>query len=136
MHIHWQQSCFSNQYGSHLKKRKCSKHLHLLCKLNNFGVSQTILETVYESLVEIILSFYMIMWYGNLSKWRNTLKNIENMASKILGKPQKLLSGLFDELIRSKAEKIINDSSHPLYSEFELLPWGKRYRQLMAREKL
>ncbi len=117
--------------------KKCSQRLHLLRKLNNFGVSQTILETVYKSQVESILSFNMIMWYGNLNiKWRNKLQKIVNMASKILGKPQKQLSSLYNELIRSKAEKIISDSSHPLYSEFELLPSGKRYRLPMARKNL
>ncbi len=69
-------------------------------------------------------------------KWRNKLQKIVNMASKILGKPQKQLSSLYDELIRSKAEKIISDSSHPLYSEFELLPSGKRYRLPMVRKSL
>lgn len=117
--------------------KKCSQRLHLLRKLNSFGVSQSILETVYKSLVESILSFNMIMWYGNLNiKGRNKLQKIVNMASKILGKPQKHLSCLYDELIRSKAVKIINDPSHPMYSEFELLPSGKRYRLPMTRKSL
>lgn len=65
--------------------KKCSQHLHLLRKLNSFGVSQSILETVYKSLLENILSFNMIMWYGNLNiKGRNKLQKIVNMASKIL----------------------------------------------------
>lgn len=71
--------------------------------------------------MESILSFNMIMWYGNLNnKWRNKLQKIVNMASKTLGKPQKQLTSLYNEFIRNKAEKIINDPSHPLYSEFEL----------------
>lgn len=35
--------------------KKCSQRLYLLRKLNNFGMSQNILETVYKSLVESTL---------------------------------------------------------------------------------
>ena len=68
-------------------------------------------------------------WYGNLNMQRkNKLQRIVNMASKIIGKQQKHLSVMYDEQILNKTRKIINDPSHPLQCEFELLPSVRRFR--------
>lgn len=113
--------------------KKCSQRLYLLRKLNNFGVSQSILETVYKSLVESILTFNMLMWFCNLDvKNKNKVQRIVNMSSKIIGRPQKCLSNLFEERLSKKSAGIIKDSSHPLNGEFELLPSGRRYRTISA----
>ena len=96
-----------------------------------------ILETVYKSLVESVPSFNMIMYYGNINiQRRNKLQRIVSMASKIIGKPQKHLSGIYEERITNKAEKIISDPSHPLHSEFELLPSGRRFRVPTANRNI
>ncbi len=87
------------------------------------------METVYNNLVEGILTFLMAMWYGNLNvKGRKMLQRTVNLASKITGKPQQHLSSIYDGVLRRKAEKIVNDPSHPLHREFKLLPSGSRYR--------
>ena len=59
-----------------------------------------------------------------------------NLASKIIGKPQKQLSYIYNEIVRKKAVKIANDPSHPLCSEFDLLPSGRRYRVPKANRNL
>ncbi|KAK0138761.1 hypothetical protein N1851_024704 [Merluccius polli] len=116
--------------------KKCSQRLYLIRKLNNFGVNQEILQTVYKSLVESVLSFNMIMWYGNLNiQRRNKLQRTVNMASKIIGKPQRHLSSLYEEQSRNKADKIISDPSHPLHREFELLPSRRHFRVPSANSK-
>ena len=87
------------------------------------------METVYKNLVEGILTFNMAMWYGNLNmECRGKLQRIVNLASKIIGKKQKPLSCIYNEMLRKKSVKIINDPSHPLHREFDLLPSGRRYR--------
>ncbi len=58
------------------------------------------------------------------------------MASKIIGKPQKQLSSIYNDLVRSKAERVVNDSSQPLHREFELLPSGRRYRLPKANKNI
>ena len=45
--------------------------LYLLRKLSDLGVSPEILELVYKNLVESILSFNMVAWYGG---WMFILK--------------------------------------------------------------
>ena len=109
--------------------KTCNQRLHLLRKLNSFGVSKNIMETVYKNLIEGILTFNMAMWYGNLNvKGKTKLQRIVNLASKIIGKRQKQLSCIYEIIIRKKAIKIAHDPSHPLFREFDLLPSGGRYR--------
>ena len=109
--------------------KSCNQRLHLLRKLNSFRVSKHIMETVYKNLIEGILTFNMAMWYGNLNlKCRGKLQRIVKLASKIIGKTQKQLSCIYNEVLRKKAVKIVNDPSHPLHREFEILPSGRRYR--------
>ena len=92
---------FSDNTGHIFKS--CNQRLHLLRKLNSFRVSKHIMETVYKNLIEGILTFNMAMWYGNLNtKGRCKLQRIVNLASKIIGKPQKHLSCIYKEVLRLK----------------------------------
>ena len=47
--------------------RKPQQRLFLLRKLKHFGVSQGILEMVYTSLIESILTFNIVTWFGVLT---------------------------------------------------------------------
>lgn len=94
------------------------------------------LGTVYRSLVESILSFNIIMWSGNLNiQRRNKLQRIVNMASKIIGKPQRQLN-TYEEHVKNKTKKIISDHSHPLHCESELLPSGRCFKLQTANRNI
>ena len=47
--------------------KKAQQRLFLLRKLKHFGVSQGILEMVYRSLIESILAFNIVTWFGVLT---------------------------------------------------------------------
>lgn len=51
---------------------------------------------------------------------RDKMQKIVNMAPKIIGRSQRQLGSVYEELSTSKAHRIINGPSHPLHSEFEL----------------
>ena len=96
-----------------------------------------VLELVYRSLVLSVLTFNIVTWYGNLRvKERTKLNRIVNLASKIIGKQQEKLSDIFYKFSRRKAIKIVNDSSHPLNSNFTLLRSGRRYKVPLAKRNL
>ena len=59
-----------------------------------------------------------------MSDWTHS---IVNLASKIIGKTQRHLGCIYKEVIRRKAVRTANDPTHPLCSEFRLLPSGRRY---------
>ena len=55
-----------NDNGVYVYK-KAYQRLYLLRKLRSFGVGSHVLESVYRCLVESVLSFSIVTWYGNLS---------------------------------------------------------------------
>ncbi len=72
--------------------KKCSQRLNLLRRLSSLGVSQKILELVYITHVESVLTFHLSVWFGYLScKCKTKLNKIVSRASKIVGRPQKPL---------------------------------------------
>ena len=63
--------------------KRAPKRLFLLTKLKSFEISQLILQLVYRCLIESVLSFNIIIWYGNVSgKNKIKLARVVNTASK------------------------------------------------------
>ena len=117
--------------------RKAQQRSYLLRKLKSFHVSQNILQLVYRSLFESILTFNIILWYGNLTvKYRCKLSSIVSMAVKVIGCRQNSLANLHRMAVERKARSIVNDQRHPLFSNFQKLPSGRRYRVPIARKNL
>jgi hypothetical protein len=93
----------------------------------NIGVSSHVLESVYHSLIESILTFNLIVWFGALTVHdKSRFGRVVKTASKIVGTPQKQLCDLYTRTVKKKAKKIMADTSHPLCQHFELLPSGLR----------
>ena len=87
------------------------KRLFLLRKLKSFDVSQHILQLVYRSLIESVLSFNIITWYGNVSgKNKVKLARVVNTASKLIGNNQKQLSSIYKDALKRKSTQILNKS--------------------------
>ncbi len=117
--------------------KKAMQRLFLLRKLRSFGVSEKVLETVYKSLIQSLLSFNISVWFGNLSvKNRNKLGRVVNLASKIIGNPQDQLAELYNVSVQKKAVAIVLDNLHPLHHHFETLPSGKRFRVPLCRKNM
>ena len=72
--------------NSDLIYKRSQQRLYLLRKLRSFYVSRELLQIVYKSLVESVLTFNIVVWYGNLGvKGKAKLARIVGMAGKING---------------------------------------------------
>lgn len=60
-------------------------------------------------------------------KNKNCIERMVNQGNKITGGKQMTMAQLYHRQALGKAENILLDDSHPLYSEFHLLPSGSRY---------
>ena len=119
----------------HAVYKKAQQRLYLLRKLRSFGVSSHVLQNVYRSLIESIISFNAVSWAGNLSvENKSKLNRIINTASKIVGGQQLQLSVLYQTALRRKACCILEDNTHPLHSRFQRLPSGRRFRVPLAKK--
>ena len=85
-----------------------------------FGVSRELLQIVYKSLVESVLTFNNVVWYGNLGvKGKAKLARIVGMAGKTTGAKQDSPSDLYLTAVEQKTARILDDSKHPLLSRFQ-----------------
>ena len=101
--------------------KKAQQRLYLLRKLKSFDVSQNVLQLVYRSIIESVLTFNIILWYGNLTvKNKSKLCRIVNTAEKIIGCRQTTLACHYHTAVNRKAQKVVNDYMHPLHNSFTI----------------
>ncbi len=114
--------------NTNLLVSKAQKRLYLLRKLKSFDVDKSILIMFYRSFIETVLTFAMICWFHGINvKSRSQMQSIVNLESKITGSVQLGVSALCEKNVLRMSLTILGDTSHILYSEFELLPSGRRY---------
>lgn len=107
---------------------KAHQRMYFYRKLRSFNVDPTFMRMFYSCFIESVLTFSFIVWFGSLTlKNRNRLVGIVKMCSKIAGINLMDLSQLYKGRATKKAQSILADPSHPLFSEFRLLPSGRRY---------
>ncbi len=114
--------------------KKVHQHLYFPRKMSSFNVSSEMMTLFYRSFIESVLIFCIIAWYGNLTVAnKNRLGSLINVASKISGRRQAHLIDLYKRQVIKKATSIQECLDHPLQTEFELLPTGRRLRVPLIR---
>ncbi len=74
------------------------------------------------------------VWYGNSSNQDcKALQRVVRLAERISGSALPSLQDIYLKRCKSRAAKIIKDSTHPGNHLFCLLPSGKRFRSMMAK---
>ena len=105
---------------------KCIKRLHYLRILKNIQVDMNILSLFYRSVVESVIMFAIITWFGSsFKKDQNKLCKLVRAAKK-MGVATSSLNVLYDRQCMKMITKILKDDSHPLHFKFKYLRSGKR----------
>ena len=91
----------------------------------------------YHAVIESIFRYAISVWFGNLTiKSKSEINRLAQTAMKVMGvREHPTLKAIFEESVIRKAKKIVADPSHVLYSEYELLPSGRRYRVPVKNKK-
>lgn len=89
----------------------------------------------YNAVLESLIRYSVAAWFGKLSaQLRDTLARLLLAAGKIMGVKEHFSSkNIYEQAILQKANQMINDASHILHSEFEMLPSGRRFRNPLCR---
>ena len=69
-------------------------------------------------------------------KGKAKLARIVGMAGKIVGAKQNSLSDLYLTAVERKTARILDDAKHPLFSQFQKLRSGRRYKVPIARKNV
>ena len=87
--------------------KKSQQRLFLLRKHKSFEVRSHVLQLVYIGLVDSILSFNSITWFGHLTvTQKKKLGRVVNISSKLISQQQRQLSTLHDSTLARKAFQI------------------------------
>ncbi len=74
------------------------------------------------------------VWYGNSSNQDcKALQRVVRLAERISGSALPSLQDIYFKRCKSRDVKILKDSTHPGNHLFCLLPFGKRFRSMMAK---
>lgn len=113
---------------------KAHQRFFFLRQLRKFGVSQEGMTHFYRAVIESVLTFSILSWYGNAtSQDKHQLEKVVRRASKIIGCSLPTIASHYVTRIIRKARNITNDPYHPAHHLFALLPSGKRYRSITSR---
>ncbi len=84
--------------------------------------------------IESVLTQCISVWYNNATNQDcKALQRVVRLAERISGSALPSLQDIYLKRCKSRAAKIIKDSSHPGNHLFCLLPSGKRFRSMMAK---
>ena len=112
---------------------KCLQRLRYLRELANLKVDHTILSLFFKSIIESVMSFCIVSWYGSSTKKdQNKLCKILRAAGK-LGIATRNLHEIYKPQCYKLACKIKKDSKHPLHCKYVVLKSGKRLRSAKQR---
>ena len=113
--------------------KKANSRLYFVRKLSKLNVDSQILEMFYSSIVQSIITFSIICWYGNCSmETKDKLTRIIRNCCK-LGINTSTLEELYVKYVKLRCKVIRKDNEHPLHNMYQLLPSGKRLRSTKCR---
>ena len=99
-------------------------------------MDNTILNLFYVSVIESVVIFGIVVWYRGVSIVDKThMERVRKIAQRIIGLPVNVFTDIFNQRVLSKAKNVMKDSHHPLNVHYELLPSGRRLRNVACRTK-
>ncbi len=114
--------------------KKARQRLYHLRQLRKFRVSPAILKTFYSGAIESVLTQCISVWYNNATNQDcKALQRVVRLAERISGSALPSLQHIYLKRCKSRAAKILKDSTHPGNHLFCLLPSGRRFRSMMAK---
>ena len=114
---------------------KAQQRLFFLRRLRSFGLAPRVLSDFYRSVVESVLTYSIAVRYGSATEAeKKRLQRVANTASKIIGEQfVSSVQQIYTARLRTRAQAIAGDASHPGNKYFELLPSGRRYGSVGTR---
>ena len=106
--------------------KKSIQRIHHLRLLHNIRVDTKIMSLFYSSIVQTVLSFNIVTWFGSANKKdERKLCKIIRIARR-MGVETKCLLDLYNQACDRMTVKIMNDLQHPLNNKYVYLRSGKR----------
>lgn len=109
----------------HLYKKSVQR-VHHLRILNNLKIDSEILSLFYKSIIESVMSFAVVTWFGSCTKKdQKKLCKVIRIAKR-MGVNTTSLIDLYNEGCLRLTKKIIEDVTHPLNHKYKFMRSGSR----------
>ena len=94
---------------------KAQQRMYFLRKTNSFHVDRTILRLFYKSVIESVMLFSCVIWYGGCRREDlKKLQRIANHASKMTGEVTDLTHECVNTILK-QVSKILENGNHSLH---------------------
>ncbi len=114
--------------------KKSHQRLFFLRQLKKFGISKVGMFNFYRAVIESVLTFSLIVWFGSsTAQQRSQINNITRVASKIIGYDLPTIDEIYVSRLQEKGLKILKDPLHPARHLFTPLPSGRRLRAIKTK---
>ncbi len=113
--------------------KKSHQRLFFLRQLKKFGISKVGMFNFYRAVIESVLTFSLIVWFGSsTAQQRSQINNITRLLRKLLVMIFPLLMRFMSHVCRKRL-KILKDPLHPARHLFTPLPSGRRLRAIKTK---
>ena len=107
--------------------------MYFLRKIKSFHVDNTILRLLYKSVIESVVLFSCVVWYGGCrKKYFSKLRRTSKQVGKIMGETQNLKDAC-ESKIALVVKQIMQNENHPLFPYYVFMRSGKRLRSMKCR---
>ncbi len=114
--------------------KKSHQRLFFLRQLKKFGISKVGMVNFYRAVIESVLTFSLIVWFGSsTAQQRSQINNITRVASRIIGYDLPTIDEIYVSRLQKKGLKILKDPLHPARHLFTPLPSGRRLRAIKTK---
>ncbi len=114
--------------------KKSHQRLFFLSQLKKFGISKVGMFNFYRAVIESVLTFSLIVWFGSSTdQQRSQINNITRVALKIIGYDLPTIDEIYVSHLQKKGLKILKDPLHPARHLFTPLPSGRRLRAIKTK---
>jgi len=101
--------------------KKAQQRMYFLRLLRKHGLPQELLLQLYAAVIEFVLCPSITVWFGAATKKdRTRLQRTVRTAEHIIVAPLPSIQDLYRSRTRKRAGNIMEESSHPAHSLFEL----------------
>ena len=110
-----------------LLHKKANKRLYFVRTLKKFRIDPTLIVMFYKSLIQSIITFNLISYFGNATKAEEKkLNQPRKIVQRLLEKELPSLDQLYQDKVLSKLHQIMQDHTHPLNEQFSFNRSGIR----------
>ena len=114
--------------------KKVHFRVFFLRQLRKLHLDDSILKLFYTSVIQSVISFSITCWFGNSTQEAtNRLNRVIETCKRLGASNASTLKDIYEKCVLQRTVVIRADTSHPLSSQYQLLPSGRRLRSIKCR---